>query len=45
MYTKDELEIVNYIENKNPKSVGNIVDKMAKIKLAVIKKYEKRKAR
>ena len=45
MHTKDELEIVNYIENEKPKSVNNVVDKVAKIKSAVMTKYEKRKVR
>jgi len=44
MYTKEELEIVDYIENGNPSSVANLSDKMAKIKSAVTTKYTKRKA-
>ena len=44
MYTKEESEIVDYIENENPSSVDNVADKMAKIKLAVTTKYTKRKA-
>lgn len=44
MYTKEELEIVAYIENGNPSSVGNLADKMAKIKSTVTTKYTKRKA-
>ena len=44
MYTKEELEIVDYIENENPSSIPNLADKMAKIKSAVTTKYTKRKA-
>ncbi len=44
MYTKDELEIVEYIETRNPKSVENLNDKISKIKSAVTTKYTKRKA-
>jgi len=44
MYTKEESEIVDYIENENPSSVDNVADKMAKIKSAVTTKYTKRKA-
>ncbi len=44
MYTKEELEIVNYIEEENPKSVPNLSDKIDKIKSAVTTKYTKRKA-
>lgn len=44
MYNKDELEIVDYIENENPKSVANLSDKIDKIKSAVNAKYTKRKA-
>lgn len=44
MYTKDEEEIVTYIETQNPKSVENVADKMSKIKSAVTTKYTKRKA-
>ena len=44
MYTKEELEIVDYVENKNPSSVSDLADKIAKIKSAVTTKYTKRKA-
>ena len=44
MYNKEELEIVDYIEEENPKSVPNLSDKMDKIKSAVTAKYTKRKA-
>ncbi len=44
MYTKDELEIVEYIESKNPKSTPNALEELSKIKLAVTQKYTKRKA-
>ena len=44
MYTKEELEIVDYIENQNPKSIDNVKEKMAKIQTAVTDKYNKRKA-
>ncbi len=44
MYDKEELEIVDYIEEGNPKSVQNLSDKMDKIKSAVSTKYTKRKA-
>jgi predicted DNA binding CopG/RHH family protein len=44
MYTKEELEIVKYIEEENPKSVENEKEIIAKLKLAVQEKYAKRKA-
>ena len=44
MYTKEESEIVDYIENENPSSVDNVADKLAKTKSAVTTKYTKRKA-
>ena len=44
MYTKEELEIVEYIENKNPKSINNVEKKIQKIQKAVTDKYNKRKA-
>ncbi|MEA2017481.1 MAG: antitoxin [Campylobacterota bacterium] len=44
MYTKEELEIVDYIENKNPKSIVNLSNKIDMIKSSVTKKYTKRKA-
>ena len=44
MYTDEELEIVDYIETQNPKSVDNMSEKLDKIKLAVTTKYTKRKA-
>lgn len=44
MYTKEELEIVDYIENNPTGSVGDVTNKIAKIKSAVTRKYTKRKA-
>ena len=44
MYTKDELEIVDYIEGSNPASVPSVVSKIDRIKSAVSDKYTKRKA-
>jgi len=44
MYTKEELEIVDYIESKQPESVVNVNQKIEHLKLAVTKKYNKRKA-
>jgi len=45
MYTQEETEIVDYIENENPSSVQNVADKIVKIKSAVTKKYTKCKVR
>ena len=44
MYDKEELEIVDYIENESPSSVSDLANKMDKIKSAVTTKYTKRKA-
>lgn len=44
MYTKEELDIVNYIENENPESVDHKDEKIAKLKSAVNAKYNQRKA-
>ena len=44
MYTKEELEIIDYIENQNPKSVENLQSEIETIKKAVTDKYNKRKA-
>lgn len=44
MYTKEEKELVDYIEVQNPKSVKNVSEKIDKIKSAVTTKYTKRKA-
>ena len=44
MYTEEELAIVEYAENGNPKSVSDLNTKMQKIKSAVTDKYTKRKA-
>lgn len=44
MYTKEELEIVDYVENENPKSVDNKEEKIARLKSAVSTKYNQRKA-
>ena len=44
MYTKIELEIVDYIENENPISVKDRDFKIELIKNAVKQKYKKREA-
>jgi predicted DNA binding CopG/RHH family protein len=44
VYSEEELEIVEYIEDKDPKSVADKDDKIAKIKSMVSKKYQQRKA-
>ncbi len=44
MYTKEELEIVDYIETQNPKSIENLSQRIDIIKTAVTTKYTKRKA-
>ncbi len=44
MYTKEELEIVEYIENTNPQSVPDKDQKIQVLKNAVSQKYNKRKA-
>ncbi len=44
MYTEEELEIVEYIENKNPKSVQGLNEKISIIKQVVKNKHTKRKA-
>lgn len=44
MYIEEESEIVDYIENENPKSVPDVKSKMQQIKSAVTDKYTKRKA-
>ena len=44
MYSKEELEIVNYIENQSPQSVSNVKEEIEKIKEIVTNKYKKRKA-
>jgi predicted DNA binding CopG/RHH family protein len=44
MYSKEELEIIDYIEESNPATVPNLHDKIDKIKSAVSAKYTKRKA-
>ena len=44
MYTKEELEIIDYIENETPESVPDKEDKIAKIKSMVSAKYQQRKA-
>ena len=44
MYTKEELEIIDYIENHHPYSSADASEKIAKIKSAVTDKYTKRKA-
>ncbi len=42
-YTAEELGIIDYIENKNPKSVGNLKNKIKEIKKSVEVKVSKRK--
>jgi len=44
MYDKDELEILDYIETQNPKSVDDLKSKINKIKSIVQEKNTKRKA-
>ncbi len=44
MYSKEELEIVDYIENQNPKSIPDLDKKVEKMKSAVKDKQTKRKA-
>ncbi|MEA3522297.1 MAG: antitoxin [Campylobacterota bacterium] len=44
MYSKEELEIVDYVENKNPSSIPDKEDKIAKIKSIISAKYQQRKA-
>ncbi|MEA1918845.1 MAG: antitoxin [Campylobacterota bacterium] len=44
MYSKEEVEIIDYIENENPNSVPDKEDKIAKIKSMVSAKYQQRKA-
>ena len=44
MYDKDELEILDYIETQNPKSVDDLESKINKIKSIVQEKNTKRKA-
>ncbi len=43
MYSKEELEIIDYIENKNPKSAPDAKSKMQQIKSAVRNKHNKQK--
>ena len=43
MYTKDELKIVEYIENGNPKSIDDKDKKIEILKKAVLNKYKKKK--
>ena len=44
MYSKEELEIIDYIENDNPSSIPDKNSKIAKIKALVSAKYQQRKA-
>ncbi len=44
MYTKEEQEIVDYIEEQHPASIPNLHDEISNIKTAVKDKYTKRKA-
>lgn len=44
MYDKDELEILDYIETQNIKSVDDLESKINKIKTTVSEKNTKRKA-
>jgi len=42
-YTKEELELVNYIENKSPKSVANVKDEISLITNIVKENVQKKK--
>ena len=43
MYNKEELEIVDYIEEQNPRSVDNLAEKIEKIKTSCnCKIYQKK---
>lgn len=44
MYDKEELEIVDYIEEQNPSSIPNLKSEIDMIKAAVTQKYTKRKS-
>jgi len=44
MYSKEELETVEYIETTSPDSIKDKKDKIAKIKSLVSTKYQQRKA-
>jgi len=44
MYDKEELEIVDYIEEQSPGSIPNLKSEIDIIKAAVTQKYTKRKA-
>jgi len=44
MYTKEELEIVDYVESDKIQSIENLNARMSEIKKAVSVKYTKRKA-
>ncbi len=43
-YTKEELEIVDYIEKDHPQTVAHASQKIELLKSAVTKKYNQRKA-
>lgn len=44
MYSKEEIEIIDYIEKENPSSLPDKEEKIAKIKSMVSAKYQQRKA-
>jgi len=44
MYTKEELEIVKYIEEQNPKSIDNLEEEKLKLQIAAKNTISKRKA-
>jgi len=41
-YSKEELEIIDYIENKNPKSIPNVEQKIKEITKAAQEKKRKK---
>ena len=43
-YAKEELEILDFIENENPESVPNVKIEIEQLKLSVKHKLNKRKA-
>ena len=44
MYTEEELKIVKYIEDENPKSIDNLEEEKLKLKAAAKNTISKRKA-
>jgi predicted transcriptional regulator len=43
-YNPEELEILDFIENENPKSIPDLANKIAKLKTSVKAKMSKKKA-